>query len=212
MTNLIERYGPGMSFYRAQIRPCRRNTKYEEAPLRRYCEALRELTTTNKLLETKVKLLCHESLRLKLDVTTLQCHMSAFGTDLLVTWQADILTRLVEVIYERHGWKMPGGVDVGDHEDLNRNALSTAYALAAKKVKPETVTKKAVGLPERYYLALQRYEEIVHLRSANPFRTECNFARWLASKKSIQPAMYRFWEKLFPVCYNRTVEESSEIF
>ncbi|KAL4879104.1 hypothetical protein BJY04DRAFT_208848 [Aspergillus karnatakaensis] len=158
--DIVERYGPGISFYRAQIKPSRRKAKHEEAPLRRYCEALRELTTTNKLLESKVKLLCFESLRLKLDVRTLQCHMNAFNSDLLVTWQADILTRLVEVIYERHGWKMPGGIHIGDHDDLQRDALSMAYVQAAKKVKKETVTKKAVGLSEQYYLALQRYEDL----------------------------------------------------
>jgi DUF438 domain-containing protein len=100
--------------------------------------------------------------------------MSAFHGELLVTWQADILTRLVEVIYERHGWKMPGGLLVGDHDDLERDALSTLYVLAAKKVKKEILTKKAVGLSERYYHALQRYEEVSPFSQANtPFRPTC---------------------------------------
>ncbi|KAL3449751.1 hypothetical protein BJX65DRAFT_305766 [Aspergillus insuetus] len=210
--DVVERFGPGMSFYRSQITPSRKKAKQEEASLRRYCAALRELTTTNRLLESKVKQLCSESFKLNLDVTTLQRHMHAFYGDLLVTWQADILTRLVEVIYENHGWRMPGKVLVGDHSDMDRDTLTRIYLTAAKKIKKETVTKKAVGLSAQYYSALQRYDEVVHLRSTDPYRTECNFARWLASKKSARPGMYDFWGKLFPVCYRRTVQESSEIF
>jgi hypothetical protein len=86
--------------------------------------------------------------------------MHAFYGDLLVTWQADILTRLVEVIYENHGWKMPGGVLVGDHSNMDRDTLTRIYLSAAKKIKKETVTKKAVGLSEQYYSALQRYDEV----------------------------------------------------
>ncbi|KAL4803510.1 hypothetical protein BDV18DRAFT_41936 [Aspergillus unguis] len=211
-TDIVQMYGPGMSFYRSQIKPVRRKQKPEEASLRKYCAALRELTMTNKLLESKVKQLCSESLRLTVDVSVLKCHMSAFCGELLVTWQADMLTRLVEVIYERHGWRMPGEVLVGDHDGLDRNTLSKIYVLAAKKIKKETVTKKAVGLSEQYYHALQRYHEIVHLRSSNPFRTESSFAVWLISQKSSRPAMYRFWARLFPVCYSRTVQESSDMF
>ncbi|KAL4920181.1 hypothetical protein BDW62DRAFT_24027 [Aspergillus aurantiobrunneus] len=86
----------------------------------------------------------------------LKRHMNAFCGELLVTWQADTLTRLIEVIYERHGWRMPGEILVGDHDNLDRNTLSKIYVMAAKKIKKETITKKAVGLSEQYYLALQR--------------------------------------------------------
>jgi hypothetical protein len=94
--------------------------------------------------------------------------MHAFYGDLLVTWQADILTRLVEVIYENHGWRMPGGVLVGDHSDMDRDTLTRIYLTAAKKIKKETVTKKAVGLSAQYYSALQRYDE-VSLPTAHEF-------------------------------------------
>lgn len=123
---------------------------------------------SNKLLESKVKQLCSESLRLTIDVSVLKCHMNAFCGELLVTWQADILTRLVEVIYERHGWRMPGEILVGDHDDLDRNTLSKIYVMAAKKVKRETVTKKAVGLSEQYHAALQRYDEVGPYEDPNP--------------------------------------------
>lgn len=125
-----------------------------------YCAALRELTITNKLLEKKVKQLCSESVRLNLDVAIAKQYMSTFHGELLVTWQADTLARLIEVIYERHGWRMPGEILVGDHDNLDRDTLSKVYVMAAKKIKKETVTKKAVGLSEPYYLALQRFEKV----------------------------------------------------
>ncbi|KAL3474939.1 hypothetical protein BJX99DRAFT_230590 [Aspergillus californicus] len=212
-TDIVQLYGPGLSFYRSQVKLSKRKTKAERSStLRNYCAALRELNTSNQLLENKVKQLCSESLLLNFDVTRLRGQMHKFDAELLRKWQADALTRLVEVIYEKHGWKMPGGVLVGEHIDMDRDALTSLYSMAARKIKRETVTKKAFGLSGQYYLALQRYDEVVQLRSANPFRTECNFARWLASKKSTRPTMYRFWGKLFPVCYNRTIQESSEIF
>ncbi|KAL5003515.1 hypothetical protein BDV10DRAFT_180634 [Aspergillus recurvatus] len=160
--DLIQKYGPGMSFYRAQIKAAQKKKRLGgEAVLTRYCAALRELTISNKLLEGKVKALCSESLRLTFDVTLLKRHMRSFSGELLVTWQADILTRLVEVVYERHGWRMPGEILVGDKYSLDRDTLSKIYVMAAIKIKKETIMKKAVGLSEQYYLALQRYSQVL---------------------------------------------------
>ncbi|KAL4941264.1 hypothetical protein BDV06DRAFT_194859 [Aspergillus oleicola] len=58
---------------------------------------------------------------------------------------------------------MPGEILVGDHDRLDRETLSKIYVLAAKKIKKETVTKKAVGLSEPYHKALQRYDEVSSL-------------------------------------------------
>ncbi|KKK22940.1 hypothetical protein ARAM_007433 [Aspergillus rambellii] len=180
--------------------------------LQRYCATLRELYSTNQMLHRKINQLCSDSLQLTRDMTKLNRHMGAFHGVILETCQADTLTRLIESIYEIHGWKFPGGLMLGEHVDLDRETLSRIYTEAAKDVKKEMVTKKAVGLSEKYHVALQRYDQIVHHRSASPFRTECIFARWLGAKKSTHPGMYQFWERLFPVCYNRTVQESSEMF
>jgi hypothetical protein len=81
------------------------------------------------------------------------------------------LTRLVEVIYERHGWRMPGEVLVSDKYSLDRDTLSKIYVMAARKIKKETIMKKAVGLSEQYYLALQRYSEVASplLPASRPF-------------------------------------------
>ena len=38
------------------------------------------------------------------------------------------------------------------------------------------------------------------------------FAQWLVSEKEKNLDLYLFWTRLFPICYNRTAEESAEIF
>ncbi|PWY74441.1 hypothetical protein BO70DRAFT_364408 [Aspergillus heteromorphus CBS 117.55] len=162
-------------------------------------------------LESKLNALRSNAMRLNADMTKLQQHVKAFNKDLLVTWQADTLTRLVEVVYERQGWKLPGGVVVGDHVHLDRERLSGMFTTAAGRIRKMTLKKK-MGLPGVYYAALQRYKEVAHLRSTDPFQTECAFARWLVSGKENHWGLYRFWGALFPVCYNRSVEESAEIF
>lgn len=54
--------------------------------------------------------------------------------------------------------------------------------------------------------------QVAAYRSPNPFQTEFAFAKWLIEEKENKPDMYKFWTKLFPVCYGRTVEESASVF
>ncbi|OJJ32446.1 hypothetical protein ASPWEDRAFT_44574 [Aspergillus wentii DTO 134E9] len=148
------------------------------------------------------------TVRLNLDLSKLRRHIKSFHHELLVTWQANVLTRLVEVIYLRQGWKLPGGFDVGEQGDLDREGLSRIYSIAAKRV-GRGIMKARFCLGGRYYLALQKYSEIVEFRTSDPFETECTFAQWLVSEKEMKPDMYEFWAGLFPLCYGNTVEESS---
>lgn len=46
-------------------------------------------------------------------------------------------------------------------------------------------------------------------RSPNPFQTESQFARWLLNNKETMPEKFEFWAKLFPICYGRTVQQST---
>ncbi|KAL4887843.1 hypothetical protein BDV59DRAFT_157964 [Aspergillus ambiguus] len=212
MSLLMEQYGPGMSFYRAHLeerkpKPRQASTK---SSLVRYANALESLAASNEALDKRMKSLRSGALRLKFDLIKFQRHLDAFDSDLLVTWQADTLTRLIEVIYEVHRWKMPGGVTSKDHAVVDRNMISKLYEVAARKVKRETL--RMLGVSVQYYHALQKYDEIVHFRSLNPFQSECPFARWLISKKTTDSCTYIFWGALFPMCYGRTVEEASEIF
>ncbi|PYH91202.1 hypothetical protein BO71DRAFT_359963 [Aspergillus ellipticus CBS 707.79] len=217
--HLIQLYGPGMSFYRTQLQSAAKNTTSGASlsalsgllnGFQRYSSALQSLHTTNQHLESKLDVLRSNASRLNSDLSTLQLHVKAFKKDLLATWQADMLTRLVVVLYERQNWKLPGGVAVGDHVQLDRERLSGMFATAAGRVR-KTTLKRKLGLSVKYYSALQRYKEIVHLRSTDPLQTERAFARWLVSEKENHWGMYRFWGALFPLCYCRSVEESAEM-
>lgn len=120
---------------------------------------LEALQTSNDNLQQKMAMLRSSTLRLELDLMKLQRHVRSFDKELLVTWQADTLMRLIEVIYERHRWKMPGGIVIGDHQAVDRETLSTLYAVAARKIKKETL-KRRFGLSVQYYDALQKYDEV----------------------------------------------------
>nr|XP_001399348.2 hypothetical protein ANI_1_2308024 [Aspergillus niger CBS 513.88] len=219
--DILTLYGPGMSFYRSQIQLSSSKENgigYRtclQAPVlmstQRYTSALESLKASNQNLDYKMSTLRSNVFRLKSDLSKLQRHVKAFHNELLTTWQADTLTRLVEVVYERQNWKLPGGAAVGDHIHLSRERQSRILATAARRIR-KPILRKNFGLSVQYYSALQRYDEIVHLRSTNAFRTECTFARRLVSEKENHWGMYRFWGALFPLCYSRSVEESAEIF
>ncbi|KAI2902971.1 hypothetical protein CBS11852_2107 [Aspergillus niger] len=215
--DILTLYGPGMSFYRSQIQlsSSKENGivgRAKLSSLSRYTSALESLKASNQNLDYKMSTLRSNVLfRLKSDLSKLQRHVKAFHNELLTTWQADTLTRLVEVVYERQNWKLPGGAAVGDHIHLSRERQSRILATAARRIR-KPILRKNFGLSVQYYSALQRYDEIVHLRSTNAFRTECTFARRLVSEKENHWGMYRFWGALFPLCYSRSVEESAEIF
>ncbi|PLB55769.1 hypothetical protein P170DRAFT_343875, partial [Aspergillus steynii IBT 23096] len=176
-----------------------------------YSATLKALQASNDKLQQKMTLLRSSTLRLELDLMKLQRHVRSFDKELLVTWQADTLTRLIEVIYERHRWKMPGGIGIGDHQGVSRETLSTLYEVAARKIKKETL-KRRFGLGVHYYDALQKYDEIVQFRSIDPYKSECLFAQWLVTEKERRPGLYQFWGRLFPLCYGRTVEETAAMF
>ncbi|EAW14174.1 uncharacterized protein ACLA_072070 [Aspergillus clavatus NRRL 1] len=180
-------------------------------PVQRYSAALDALNGSNKNLEYKIAKLHSGTLLLKLDLMKLQRHMTCFHHDLLATWEADILTRLIEVIHERQGRNLPGGHALGDHKMLDRGELSEIYTAAAGHVGKRTL-KRLFGLSENYWLALQKYGEIADLRSTTPPRTAGTFARWLLSSENERnPGRAAFWLRLFPVCYGRTAEECASV-
>ncbi|KAH2771460.1 hypothetical protein LV164_005152 [Aspergillus fumigatus] len=175
----------------------------------RYSAALDALNASNHNLEYKLAKIQARNLRLKLDLMRLQRHITSFHHDLLATWEADILTCLIEVVYQRQGRKLPRGHDI-DLRRLDRKALSAMYTIAAGRIGRRAL-RGFFGLSQHYWLALQKYDEIAHLRSTSPSRTEGTFARWLMSERESNPKRAGFWARLFPVCYGRTVEESSKM-
>ncbi|RHZ57095.1 uncharacterized protein CDV56_106772 [Aspergillus thermomutatus] len=175
----------------------------------RYCEALDALNASNHNLEYKIAKIQSRNLRLKLDLMRLQRHITSFHHDLLATWEADILTSLIEVVHQRQGRKLPRGYAISDLQRLDRKVLSAVYTTAAARIGRRTL-RSTFGLSQHYWLALRKYDEIAHLRSTSPSRTEGTFARWLMTERERNPKRAGFWARLFPVCYGRTVEESSK--
>ena len=125
----------------------------------RYTSALESLKASNQNLDYKMSTLRSNVFRLKSDLSKLQRHVKAFHNELLTTWQADTLTRLVEVVYERQNWKLPGGVAVGDHIHLSRERQSRILATAARRIR-KPILRNNFGLSVQYYSALQRYDEV----------------------------------------------------
>lgn len=103
--------------------------------------------------------LCDSTLQLKRDIMKLQRHVRGFHHDLLVTWQADILTRLVEIVYTSQNRKLPGGFAPNERQYVDRWTLTRAYTIAVRKINQSTLWMKFC-LPVKYYLALQKYEEV----------------------------------------------------
>ncbi|KAH3275509.1 hypothetical protein KXW55_006881 [Aspergillus fumigatus] len=129
----------------------------------RYSAALDALNASNHNLEYKLAKIQARNLRLKLDLMRLQRHITSFHHDLLATWEADILTCLIEVVYQRQGRKLPRGQDI-DLRRLDRKALSAMYTIAAGRIGRRAL-RGFFGLSQHYWLALQKYDEIAHLRT-----------------------------------------------
>lgn len=108
--------------------------------------------------------------RLQRELLLLSRHFKEFDNPLMETWEADILTRLIEVSHVRQTSKLPEGVSIGEMNTAERENLSLAYSNAARRVQPRTLSK--LGLGDKYHQAIQRYSEV----STNPLvmTPECN--------------------------------------
>lgn len=179
--------------------------------LSNYSASLAALQTSNEDLENKVSKLCSTTSGLNRDLLKLRRHVDSFHHECLSTWQADVLTRLIEVVYLKQRRKLPWGVVVGEHEAQGWDVVSRAYVTAANRISRKVLEQK-LGLGAKYHEALKKYSEIVEFRSSNPYRSEKPFAQFLVSGKENNTNLYAFWAKLFPLCYGKAVEESSEVY
>ncbi|KAJ5772991.1 Polyketide synthase enoylreductase [Penicillium paradoxum] len=168
------------------------------------------LQSLNKHIERRLAKLQANTVRLKRELWLLQRHVKEFRHPLFENWEADMLTRLIEVAHANQYQKLPGGIVIGQPSFAEREQLTHAYSTVAKGIRMHTLRK--LGLSEKYHQALQRYPEIAPYRSPNPYMTEFAFAKWLIEEKDNRPELYGFWSKLFPICYNRSVQESASIF
>jgi hypothetical protein len=136
------------------------------------------LHTTNYHLENKMAKLRINTGTLRDEISTLRTHLLTFQHDLLVTWQADILTRLIEFVYERLGRTIPWR----DEKDVQ--LASRAYLIAAMRIDKATLRTK-LGLHARYWDALGKYPQVSNI--GNYLIEDCNmwlglyFRGWLAN-------------------------------
>lgn len=116
------------------------------------------LRMSNEHLARRMAKLQANSARLKREILLLQRYVKEFDHPLFETWEADILTRLIEVACARQRNKMLEGVAIGRDSVTERENISRAYANAAKQVQETTMYK--LGLSDQYYQAVLRYEEV----------------------------------------------------
>lgn len=116
------------------------------------------LQTLNKHIERRLAKLQANTVRLKRELWLLQRHIKEFRHPLFENWEADLLTRLIEVAHAHQHKKLPGGVVIGESSFAERESLNHAYSIAAKGIRMPTLRK--LGLSEKYHQALQRYSEV----------------------------------------------------
>lgn len=96
--------------------------------------------------------------RLQRETSLLQRHIGTFKNPAFETWEADILTRLIEIAHARQRIKLLKGVSIGEANSANGEALSQAYVNASRQVDVDTL--RQLGLDPKYGKALLRYHEV----------------------------------------------------
>ncbi|KAJ5643346.1 uncharacterized protein N7484_005853 [Penicillium longicatenatum] len=143
------------------------------------------------------------------ELEQLETHIKDLNHPLLLGWEADIITRLIEVAHSKEPNLSSSSILLTAHY-LDRETMSRGYSLAARKISLETLHK--FGLREQHHEVLRRYDELVEHRSKNPFHTESFFARWLVHNRLNIPEKYAFWAPFFLACYGRSINESASFF
>lgn len=99
------------------------------------------------------------TIRLNLDLMKLQRRFTTVQHEYFATWQADILTLLIEIVYRRIHRTLPGGYTVEEIETLDYGTLTRVYTAAAKKIHKASLRRR-LGLSAKYHAALQMYWEV----------------------------------------------------
>lgn len=158
------------------------------------------LRTSNDLLQRKMDQLKANTNRLQREISLLQRHTGSLKHPAFEIWEADILSRLIEVAHGPQRMK---------NLFIDQTSTETqAYVNASRNVHEGTL--RQLGLGPKYGKALLRYSEIVQYRSRDPSKTESEFARWLVRQED-RPEKFAFWAKLFPVCYGRSIQQSAAL-
>lgn len=116
------------------------------------------LQHSNENLESRITKIRSNVKKLEREVLALSRHIKDASSPFLGTWEADLLTRLIEVSYIRQTAKFPPGVSISETNFAERDVLSRAYSNAARRVKLTTILR--LGLEEQHYEAVQNYSDV----------------------------------------------------
>lgn len=119
---------------------------------------LSSLDVSNAYLENYMNKIIVDVGGLERDLGLLELRVKNFHHPIRDTWEANILTRLIEVAHAKQTRKLPPGVAMREASTAERDILSRAYHVASKRVTLDTILK--LGLTAEYYEALQRYPEV----------------------------------------------------
>lgn len=91
------------------------------------------------------------------ELDQLESHINELNHPKLLSWQADIVTRLIEVAHSKEPNLSSSSLLLTAHY-LDHETMSRGYSLAARKISLETMRK--FGLGEQHYEVLRRYDEV----------------------------------------------------
>ncbi|KAJ5759568.1 hypothetical protein N7520_006724 [Penicillium odoratum] len=166
----------------------------------------RLLSFTNNLLTTSMDRVSGSVADMMSEVAELERGLKNLNHPLLAAWEADVLTRFIEVAHASEPRLQPNSylLRVGR---LTREEYSRGFTFAARRISEQTMLNLGLG-PEHFAMIREYHVN----RSGTPFHTEPFFARWLVHFRNIRPEMYALWAPFFPICYNRSIHESAILF
>ncbi|KAJ5792497.1 uncharacterized protein N7503_008475 [Penicillium pulvis] len=188
------------------------NTSSSSKPPKRPWRAdpgVRLLSFTNHQIEAQMARMNSNIGDFMSELDQLESHINELNHPKLLSWQADIVTRLIEVAHSKEPNLSSSSLLLTAHY-LDHETMSRGYSLAARKISLETMRK--FGLGEQHYEVLRRYDELLEHRSKNPFHTESFFARWLVANQHVAPEKFLFWSPFFLACYGRSISQSATFF
>ncbi|KAF7715555.1 Uncharacterized protein PECH_003630 [Penicillium ucsense] len=166
---------------------------------------IRALHASNEILELKITQLKANASRLKREIQLLERHFKRFEIPFFERWEADVITRLIEVasIHQSETQHIEAIKQMG-----NRELLTRAYIMGSKCIHESTVYE--LGLTDQHYQTLLAYEDVAEYRSDTPEESATCFAMWLADERQLRPAKYRFWSQIYHVCYGQSVDDIAD--
>lgn len=121
-------------------------------------DARSALKASNDQIQRMLDQVKANSGRLQRETFLLQRHIGSLKNPAFETWEADILTRLIEIAYARQRIKLSQGVSIGETSSANGESLNQAYVNASYQVHENTL--RQLGLNPKYGKALLRYHEV----------------------------------------------------